>query len=288
MAAAKRFFAPPKVYSMKSVVAVFRPVPSTYLLRATFSAFAGLIIMTFAILSARAEGAIVNTPSTNANANLPTSVKATYKVHRNGLLVGNVEEKFERLGSNRYTITSTTRTEGIAALITRDQLNVTSEGKIAASGLVPSIFSSLRKTDTKRNFVTRFDWAKNEIVREYQHDGNNEKESFELPKGTQDRLSSMYQFMVTTPQSKTISTSMTQGKEVEQYTYLKQGEPTMATKAGEFETVHYARDAKVGESKAEIWLAKAKNYVPIKIIFEDNKGNKIEQSLVDLVIVAAE
>jgi Protein of unknown function (DUF3108) len=244
--------------------------------------------------------ASVSTPATTARANttdatstnttivttLPSSVKATYKVSRNGLLVGTVDEQFTRNG-NRYTISSTTKAEGLAALITRDQLMVSSEGRVTPSGLVPSVFSSARKTDTKRNFIARFDWTKNEIVRERIEDGKAEKENFPLPKGTQDRLSSMYQFMTISPellQAKSISTTMSQGKEAELYTYLKQGEPTITVVAGEFETIHYARDAKAGESKAEIWLAKSKNYVPIRIIFEDTKGNKLEQSLVDLVV----
>jgi Protein of unknown function (DUF3108) len=226
------------------------------------------------------------TTAASITTGLPSSVKATYKVSRNGLLIGTVDEQFTRTG-NRYTISSTTKAEGIAAILTRDQLMVSSEGRVTSSGLVPSVFSSARKTDTKRNFIARFDWAKGEIVREHIEDGKTEKESFALPKGTQDRLSSMYQFMTISPESaqaKSISTTMSQGKDAELYTYLKQGEPTITTVAGEFETIHYARDAKAGESKAEIWLAKSKSYVPIRIIFEDTKGNKLEQSLVDLVV----
>lgn len=219
-------------------------------------------------------------------ATLPASVKISYKVSRNGLHIGTIDEQFTRSG-NRYTINATTKAEGVAALITRDQLLVSSEGRIGSSGLLPSVFSSARKTDTKRNFTARFDWAKGEIVREHIEDGNTEKESFALPRGTQDRLSSMYQFMAMSKElaeAKAISTTMSLGKDAEQYTYLKQGEPTISTKLGDFETLHYARDAKAGESKAEIWLAKSKNYVPIRIIFEDTKGNKLEQTLIDLVV----
>jgi hypothetical protein len=215
---------------------------------------------------------------------LPQSVSATYKISRNGLLIGNVTEKFTRIGTNRYKITSTTRTEGIAALITKDELIVSSEGQISRDGLVPTLFSSARKKDTKRNFVSRFDWANKTIQREYQQAGAAQTESFQLTAGTHDRLSAMYQFMQARPSAMSIPVKMSQGKEAELYLYLKQGEPILITRAGEFATIQYAREIKAGESKAEIWLAKSKNYLPIKIIFEDNKGNKLEQSLVDLVV----
>jgi hypothetical protein len=237
-----------------------------------------LISVTTATLAVQAAHA------TESAQTLPQSVSATYKISRNGLLIGNVTEKFTRIGSNRYKIISTTRAEGMAALITKDELIVSSEGQISRDGLVPTLFSSARKKDTKRNFVSRFDWANKTIQRQYQHDGIEETESFQLTAGTHDRLSAMYQFMRSRPSADLINIKMSQGKEAELYLYLKQGEPILATRAGEFETIQYAREIKTGESKAEIWLAKSKNYLPVKIIFEDNKGNKLEQSLVDLVV----
>jgi len=231
-----------------------------------------------------APATFVTALAAEASLTLPQSVSATYKISRNGLLIGNVEEKFTRVGANRYKIISTTRTEGVAAFITKDQLIVSSEGRITSDGLVPTLYSSARQKDTKRNFVSRFDWANKTITREHQQDGSAETETFPLIHGTHDRLSAMYQFMQSRPSAKSIPVKMSLGKEAELYLYLKQGEPILATRAGEFETIQYARDIKAGESKAEIWLAKSKNYLPVKIIFEDNKGNKLEQLLVDLVV----
>ncbi len=236
---------------------------------------------------------VQSAPASNtAFATSPTTVKATYKVYRNGILVANVDEKFERFSSasvsaekkDRYKITSDSRTDGAVSLLFREQLHYTSEGWIDALGLTPGIFTSTRKSTNKHNFTARFDWDRREIVREQERDGNVETEIFNLPAGTQDRLSSMYQFMLSSPSAQSISTNMTQGKNAEQYRYLKQGEPKLTTPAGEFETVHYVRDARQGESRAQLWLAKSKNYLPVRIIFEDAKGTTLEQSLVDLVI----
>ena len=217
---------------------------------------------------------------------LPNAVQATYKVYRSGILLGNVEERFDRDG-DRYKITSTTRTEGPISLLIREQLSATSEGRISSAGLVPDVFTSTRKSDSTKSFTSRFNWGKNELVREHENadvEGGIEKEVFTLPSGTQDRLSAMYQFMVTTPSTTSVSALMTQGKQTERYQYRKQGEPTLSTRAGQFATVHYVREAVPGESTAEVWLAKEHNYIPVRVVFRDAKGTSLEQNLVELSV----
>lgn len=222
---------------------------------------------------------------TSAGTALPTSIRATYKVYKGGILLGSVDEHFERDG-DMYKITSVTRADGPFSALIKEQISYLSEGKIGADGLVPVLFSSARKSDTSKSFTSRFNWETHELLRErVERDvsGRSERETFALPEGTQDRLSSMYQFMITAPTEQRVTTIMTQGKHAEKYLYLKQGEPVMTSPAGQFATVHYARDAKVGESKAELWLAKNHNYLPVRIIFTDPKGASLEQRLVELV-----
>lgn len=217
---------------------------------------------------------------------LPQRVKATYRITKAGLTIGTVEESFERIGTrgDQYRITSRTRAEGAAALIVRDQLTYTSSGRITAQGLVPQVFTSERSGRPDKNFTTRFDWPRNEIIREHLSNGQTERDDYPLGAGTQDRLSIMYQFMVATPKRDAITILMTQGREAEEYRYVKRGEPALNMPAGNFETVQYARDAKPGESKAELWLAKGKNFVPVRMIFTDPKGSSLEQQLTELVI----
>lgn len=216
-------------------------------------------------------------------AGLPQLIKATYKVFRNGLLVGQLEERFERTG-DRYRIVSQTRTDGAVALFVREELTAQSEGRITPTGLVPSAFSTSRKNDSSRNFTTRFDWSRGELIRESIEDGKPEREAFELPRGTQDRLSSMYQFMVVAPRGDVVVAQMTQGKQSEQYRYIKAGEPLLTTGAGSFATVHFRRDTRADESKAELWLAKDRHFLPVRAVFTDRRGTAIEQSLVELSV----
>ncbi len=205
------------------------------------------------------------------------SVQAVYKVYLKGLPVGHDEERFERTGE-RYRITSETRAEGLAALFVRAPFTLVSEGRIVGDELQPLSYRSSRG-DPARAVSARFDWDRKlmEATR------GDKQESFELPAGTQDRLSAMYQFMLKPPTSESVTARMTQGKKPESYHYVKQGEETLHTAAGDFATVYYAREAKEGESKVQLWLAKDHNFLPVRIVFEDKNG-KFEQQLVELKI----
>jgi hypothetical protein len=102
-----------------------------------------------------------------------------------------------------------------------------------------------------------------------------------LPSATQDRISLMYQFMNLPLGEATVTMPMSNGRKVDMYTYRLVDEVRLATPAGEFDTRHYARvttDPK--ESKAEVWLAKSHFNFPVRVVFDDPKGLRLEQLLV--------
>ena len=217
------------------------------------------------------------TPASQTGLATPTSVTASYKIYKAGIWIGTVEEQFTRDG-DRYKIVSNTETAGPLRLFLRDQLTVTSEGTISASGLRPDNYQFTRRNDQKKNVSSVFEWDTHQLVSRH----NDISETFYLPEGTQDRLSAMYQFMFNVPRSSEVGVWMSQGKKAEQYRYRKQGEPVLKVNNENLPTVYYAREAKVGESKAQLWLAKEKYYLPVRIVFEDAKGSALEQLLVTL------
>lgn len=208
---------------------------------------------------------------------LPTSVKVSYKIYKGSILIGQNDETFERKGK-RYSIVSTTHAEGPLAIFFKEHIIYKSEGVINAQGLQPLTFEQVR-AEASRNIFAKFDWDKKEITST--RDGRSEP--FDLPDGTQDRLSSMYQFMHAIPKTAQLTVLMSQGKRSERYSYQKQGEPTIKTPVGDFETVYYARNVKDGESKSQLWLAKNKFYLPVRVIFEDKNG-AFEQVLTSLSV----
>ena len=212
-----------------------------------------------------------------ADTAVPSMVKASYRIYKAGLFIGTVDEQFTRDGDN-YRIVSQTETAGPLRIFIRDHLTITSEGVVGSTGLKPTRYQFSRRDDQKKNISAEFDWNKQQIVSRHAA----ETETFDLPAGTQDRISAMYQFMFSKPTTNEVTVWMSQGKKAESYRYRKQGELILTVDGASFPTVYYARDAKAGESKAHLWLAKENYFLPVKIVFEEGNGSTLEQMLVSI------
>ena len=149
---------------------------------------------------------------------------------------------------------------------------------MGSSGLKPARYQFVRRDDQKKNISSEFDWNKQQIISRHAA----ETETFDLPAGTQDRISAMYQFMFIRPTASEVTVWMSQGKKAEFYRYRKQGEAILTVDGESMPTVYYARDVKAGESKAHLWLAKEKYFLPVKIVFEEGNGSTLEQMLVSI------
>jgi hypothetical protein len=78
---------------------------------------------------------------------------------------------------------------------------------------------------------------------------------------------------------------MSNGRKVEHYAYRKAGEERLATPAGDFDTLHYERIVdNASESRAELWLARDRFRLPVRIVLDDPKGFRLDQMLVRLTV----
>jgi Protein of unknown function (DUF3108) len=232
-----------------------------------------LSVLVFAVTTAQAVPASPNSPNaanaataSNAPNAIPQKMTATYNIYKAGLHIATDRETFERVG-DAYKIISESTPIGALKFFVKDRIVIKSEGRITNAGLQPLRYEYSRN-DPARNVRAAFDWGKKEIRSSH---GSTE-ETFDLPESTQDRLSAMYQFMHAIPRTNSVTAWMSTGKKSERYVYVKKGEPTIKTNAGDFATVAYARDAQAGEAKAQLWLAKDRFHIPVRIIFEDKNG----------------
>lgn len=206
----------------------------------------------------------------------PSEVVAEYSVIHTGLTIGRINETFLRKG-DLYTATSVTRSEGPLKVILDDQITLESSGRLASSGLQPLEFVQRRAKDSKRDLKTNFDWDKGTVSTVL----HGEKSEVALPHETQDRLSAMYQFLHIATFGQTLTMPMAMGRRVETYHYRLVEEGKVATPAGEFEALHYARVIdKPTDTKVDVWLAKDRFKFPVRAIFDDPKGFRLEQTLV--------
>ncbi len=206
----------------------------------------------------------------------PSEVIAEYTVIHTGLTIGRINEVFLRKG-DLYTAQSVTRSEGPLKLLLDDQITLESSGRLGAAGLQPLEFVQRRAKDPKRDLHTSFDWDKGTVSTLL----HGEKSEVALPPETQDRLSAMYQFLHIASYGPTLAMPMAMGRRVETYNYRLVEEGKLATPAGEFDTLHYARvTEKPGDTKVDVWLAKDRYKFPVRAIFDDPKGFRLEQMLV--------
>lgn len=205
----------------------------------------------------------------------PMEISARYAITNSGMTVGSVKETFVRHGDS-YSIQSVTRSEGVLKMFVDDQITVESTGRVGSEGLQPLAYNEHREKDSKRDLKSEFDWTKG-VMRTLLHGENTE---VALPAETQDRISMMYQFMNMKQFGQTLVVPMADRRKVEFFTYQLMDEGTIATPAGEFATRHYQRIVNnPKDTKADVWLAKDRYNFPVRIILDDPKGFRLEQTI---------
>ena len=212
-------------------------------------------------------------------ASAPREIHSEYQVTHSGITVGRVTESFVRT-DDRYAITSVTRAEGALKLVLDDTVTLESAGRVEAFGLVPLTFAQRRAGKPDRDLKATFDWDRHLVLGTYR----GERVEAALPDRTQDRLSLMYQFMnFGAARGERIEVSMSNGRKVELYTYRLVDEVKIATPAGEFQTLHYERvSTNPKDARAEVWLARDRHNFPVRVVFDDPRGLRLEQTLVAL------
>jgi Protein of unknown function (DUF3108) len=208
----------------------------------------------------------------------PAEVNAQYTITTSGMTIGHVNETFVRKGDS-YTIQSVTRSEGMLKMFVDDEFTAESAGRVGNHGLQPLSYSEHRAKDNKRDLRSEFDWDKG-VMRTVLSGQNSE---VALPRETQDRISMMYQFMNQAKLGDTFAVSMADRRKIETYTYRFVEEVKVPTAIGDFDTLHYERvvtDPK--ETRADVWLAKDRFNFPVRVVFDDPKRFRLEQTLVTL------
>jgi hypothetical protein len=202
----------------------------------------------------------------------PGDISLTYELSYKGFNVGETKESFKRTGDN-YKLESVSRARGVWSAFFKEQISFFSSGSVAENGLRPARFEQRRSKNPGKNRVALFDWNANSI--EMQFDGKSEKT--ELKSGSQDALSIIYQFMFAPLKDGTSKVFMTNGKQLEAYEFRKVEETSLDTPAGTFNTIHIARISQPGETRTDVWLAKDKKYIPVRVMVVEPEGDKTER-----------
>ena len=210
----------------------------------------------------------------------PQSATASYDVFRNGWRVAVVSETFETK-DGAYRIVSESRAVGLLALLEKHTLRFVSSGALTPSGLRPQHFEGKRSDADPRQVWADFDWEAGQLT--IVHDGRTE--ILALPPGTQDRISSMYQFMFMSREKlQRLEFSITNGRKLDHYIYTVQPGGDLETRLGPMATLHLVKQHRADESGAEIWLAPQYRFLPVRLLIQEEDGTRYEQVITRLEI----
>lgn len=211
---------------------------------------------------------------------MPLEIAAEYRLTNLGVTIGRVSESFQRTG-DQYTLRSVTRSEGVLKLFFDDNITLESRGRVNGEGLQPLEFEQRRAGNHSKDIHAIFDWERGVMHSRFR----GESKDVPLPRSTQDRISILYQFMNLEGAGRQVEMHMSNGRKVELYTYRFVEQVRLSTPAGDFDTLHYRRvisDDK--DPRTDVWLARDRYNLPVRVVFDDPRGLKLEQTLLELKV----
>ncbi|MCL1886553.1 MAG: DUF3108 domain-containing protein [Betaproteobacteria bacterium] len=160
-------------------------------------------------------------------------------------------------------------------------LESSSKGHIDAQGLKPDIFREkrIRKDET----ITEFNRTANTVT------FSESQQTIPLEKEVQDRASIVWQLVSmarAAPEKFSPGSKLTQKvigrKEIDLWHFAVLEEVTLQTALGDIRTIHIERRDNKNKT-TEVWLAPEKEWYPVKLIFDDNKNFRLEQSIQTII-----
>ncbi len=207
---------------------------------------------------------------------LPATGTIRFAIYKEslGLQIGRAEHRWEFNEDGSYRLTAVTETSGLAALFKPVRMETESRGRMAAGGLQPETYRSL-KNGKDANENADFDWSTAEV--RLARDGSVRP----IAPGTQDILSLNYQLAYLGKLAEGSTLGVVTGKKYERYALDSLGEEEIETPAGRFRTLHLRA---MTDNITEIWIALDRQHLPVKIRFTDKKGESFEQVATELGI----
>lgn len=204
--------------------------------------------------------------------NLPERIALRYGVQsgEDGFSIGQTTYSGQ-IRDGRYSLVSVTEATGITALFVSGKIIQTSEGRVTASGLQPEQFWSAK--GEKKQPPVRFDWAQQRLLLP----GG----GVELPSLTQDLISFPFHLaMLVHEDDVEWSLPVTNGKKLREYRVRVLGRENLAFRDGRIDTLRL-QCSRSGEGNLDVWLAPARNWLPVRIRTLDQKGKVIVLTLQD-------
>lgn len=183
---------------------------------------------------------------------------------------------------HRYRMESIAKAAGLLASVDALSYTQRSRGELVAEGLRPQAFEVER--GGRRREWSEFDWQKGEVA--LVRDG--EAREAALAAGDQDVLSLWHQIGLATPLAGgPVRLTVVTGKSAAPTRIVDLGEESIEVPAGRFAARHLRAAAEDGSLTLDVWLAKDRRGLPVRIRMKDRKGEVLDQQARAISLAAA-
>ena len=199
---------------------------------------------------------------------LPNAYNAKYKVSKSGLSLGSMQASLIYQG-NQYHYHKRTKASGLAAMLSGDTLVENSDGRIQGEQFIPQQY--LRHHQSKRkNQKDKFTFKTPTSV---QGSFDNQAYQLTVPQGTSDLSLLEVKLMQDVAQGKLRSqyNIVDRGK-LKQFIVRRLGQADIKVPMGKYTCEKVQVSPKNKSQHTTLWLAKELNFVPVRILHEDDGG----------------
>lgn len=213
--------------------------------------------------------------ATSIQRSFPARLTLSYDLFKGdeGVKLGRASHRWLTEGGN-YQLDSEAEATGMLALLNLGIYSQQSRGKLGPQGITPEHYREMRGENRRHHYIAEFDYS-NYTLQLGQADS---LKNVEFSIGAQDQLSFIYQLALKAPLPASITLPVATGRKYALYTIDNLGEKKLRTPLGELNTLHLSRQKRQPKDESiDIWLAIDFNYVPVKIVMTDRKGDTYSQ-----------
>jgi hypothetical protein len=211
-------------------------------------------------------------PPLRAMRNLPERIALRYNVQsgEDGFGIG-LSTYSGWLRGGRYSLTSVTEATGITAMFVSGKITQHSEGSIGAEGLQPDKFWG--EKGQRMQSPVRFEWTQKRLMLP--------SGDVDLPDQTQDLLSFPFHLAIRVREDDAAwELPVTNGKKLRNYRFQVIGRETLVIAERRIEALR-VQGSRSGEGSLDVWLAPDRQWLPVRIRTQDQKGKVIVLTLLD-------
>lgn len=204
---------------------------------------------------------------------LPSAFQANYTVSKGSMTLGNLQTSL-RYNGNNYHYSKSTKTTGIAKLLSGVKIAENTAGQFFGEKLKPKnyLYNQTKRTKSR---VEKAHFNGTKVTGSYKGKPFDVK----VPANTLDRASLELALARDLSANKSqLTYSVIEKGRIKQYRFVKQGHEKITTKVGVFNTVKVSVVRSNKKRQTSFWLAKELGFMPVKIQHNE-KGDLISTVL---------